>query len=401
MGPHKLTRWQKASAIVPMAVLVGAWGAALTNTGLATASNNINDSAIPDVPANAFSQPASVQSTPTPTGIDSKAGTVNAVSSLSTNGIPSAALAAYRRAEMLLNKADPSCNISWTLIAAIGRVESNHGRTGGNSVNSDGVSTPGIYGVALDGSGNNASIRDTDSGKYDNDGVWDRAVGPMQFIPGTWTAVGVDADGDKKKNPQDIDDAATSAGVYLCAGSDDLSKDSGARASVHRYNQSDDYVDLVMQIAGQYAKGDFTPSANGLSASPVLTNRANDQTLSPSERSQAKKQQAKARKVAAKKRNKKSGSSTSTAPQSGSTAGSGSGSGSTSPVPSSGDTAPKTGIKETTKKVTKPVTEIVPKPVTKVLTRVQAEAACNLKYPVRLTSAKIQAYNDCVYDLTH
>ena len=34
---RQLSRLQKASALVPMAVLVGAWGAAVTNSGLAGA----------------------------------------------------------------------------------------------------------------------------------------------------------------------------------------------------------------------------------------------------------------------------------------------------------------------------------------------------------------------------
>ena len=296
MAAHKLTRWQKASAIVPMAVLVGAWGAALTNSALATASSDSLNSAVPDVPTNPFDQPASVQTSTTPAGIDSKAGIVNAISSLSTNGIPAASLLAYHRAETLLDKADSSCKLPWPLIAAIGRVESNHGRVGGNSVNADGVSTPGIYGIPLNGSNNTARISDTDNGTYDKDAVWDRAVGPMQFIPGTWKLVGVDSDGDGIKNPQDIDDAATAAGVYLCAGAGNLSTDSGARSAVHRYNRSDEYVDLVLSIAAQYAKGEFTQSQNGYSTSSVLTSRSNDQTLTPSQRAKAKKQESKASK---------------------------------------------------------------------------------------------------------
>src|SRR5687767_7754402 len=112
---RQLSRLQKASALVPMAVLVGAWGAALTNSGLATAAGG-SDDVIPDVPTNPFDQPATVQKSPG--GIDPRAGADGAVSTLSTNGIPSAALYSYRRAETLLSKADKSCKLPWNLVAA-------------------------------------------------------------------------------------------------------------------------------------------------------------------------------------------------------------------------------------------------------------------------------------------
>jgi hypothetical protein len=282
---RQLSRLQKASALVPMAVLVGAWGAALTNSGLASAVGGADGDSIPDVPANAFDQPATVQKSPG--GIDPRAGAEGA---LATNGIPSAALYSYRRAETLLSKADQSCKLPWNLVAAIGRVESNHGRSNGNTLSEEGLAQPGIYGAPLNGNGV-AKISDTDQGALDNDTVWDRAVGPMQFIPGTWTNVGVDSDNDGKKNPQDIDDAATAAGIYLCAGSDDLSTDGGARSAVHRYNHSSSYVDLVMKISAAYAAGDFSQSPDGFPSSSIITSQSNDQTLTPKQRTDAKKNQ--------------------------------------------------------------------------------------------------------------
>ena len=283
---QQFSRLQKASVLVPMATLIGAWGAVVTSSGLATADADV----IPDVASNPFDQPATVQGTPG--GIDPRAGADGAVSTLSSNGIPSAALDAYRRAETLLNTSDKSCKLPWNLVAAIGRVESNHGRSNGNALTAGGLAQPGIYGVPLNGSGV-AKISDTDNGTLDNDTVWDRAVGPMQFIPGTWSNVGVDSDNDGKKNPQDIDDAATAAGVYLCAGSDDLSSDGGARSAVHRYNHSDSYVDLVMKISQAYGNGDFSQSPDGYPSSSVITSQSNDQTLTPKKRASAKLKQKK------------------------------------------------------------------------------------------------------------
>jgi hypothetical protein len=175
-----------------------------------------------------------------------------------TSSIPAAALAAYQRAATVIDAADTSCHLDWPLVAAIGRVESDHGRYGGNVLNADGVATPGIYGVPLTGAHGTQRVVDTDAGQYDHDRRFDRAVGPMQFIPSTWSLVGVDADGDSKRNPQDIDDAALGTAVYLCSGKEDLASDSGVNAAVYRYNHSGAYVALVKSIARSYASGSYS-----------------------------------------------------------------------------------------------------------------------------------------------
>lgn len=338
MGARKLSRWQKASALVPMSLLVVAWGAAISNTGLATASDRVSADDIPDVPATAFEQPASVQAAPP--GVDSRAGASGTLATLSTNGIPTAALSAYRRAEELLGKADPSCNLPWHLVAAIGRVESNHGRTGGNALDAKGVAKPGIYGIPLDGRDGIAEIRDTDNGGLDDDAVYDRAVGPMQFIPGTWRSVGVDADGDGKKDPQNINDAATAAAIYLCSGSGDLSTQDGAAAAVRRYNNSSEYVDLVLGISKAYASGDFTATPNGTSTGSVLTSRSFDQTLTPAQRRDAAKQEQKVQESTKKPRGTSSSSGGSS---SGSSGGSTGGSGGSTGGSSGGDSTGGSG----------------------------------------------------------
>ena len=191
---------------------------------------------------------------------------------LDNNGIPVRALQAYQKAASLVDAADAPCHIDWALLAAIGRVESNHARFGGNQLDSAGVAQPGIIGIALDGTNGTARIMDSDRGSLDRDTVYDRAVGPMQFIPSTWRVVGVDANGDGVKNPQDMADAATSTGIYLCSGPGDLNRPSDLRAAIMRYNASDSYVRTVTAIADAYRHGvralpaSALPAANSSSA---------------------------------------------------------------------------------------------------------------------------------------
>ncbi|MGI9156212.1 MAG: lytic transglycosylase domain-containing protein, partial [Marmoricola sp.] len=170
--------------------------------------------------------------------------------------IPGVALQAYQRAAGVIDASDKACHLPWTVLAAIGRVESDHGRFGSSALSNAGVSTPAVYGVPLDGRKHVQTIADTDGGSLDQDPMWDRAVGPMQFLPSTWSVVAVDGDGDGRRDPQDINDAALGAAVYLCAGDQDLATPAGQRAAVHRYNHSAAYVDLVLGIAQSYERND-------------------------------------------------------------------------------------------------------------------------------------------------
>lgn len=184
-------------------------------------------------------------------------------------GIPARALEAYRRSASLVVAADPACHLDWALPAAIGRVESNHARFAGNRLDSAGVTRPGIIGIRLDGTNSTARITDTDGGRLDRDTSYDRAVGPMQFIPGTWRVVGSDANGDGSKNPQDLADAATATAVYLCSGPGDLRVPDDLRAAIMRYNPSDAYVRTVTAIANAYRHGvSALPAADLPAASP-------------------------------------------------------------------------------------------------------------------------------------
>ncbi|MFC7528065.1 lytic murein transglycosylase [Actinoplanes sp. GCM10030250] len=167
-------------------------------------------------------------------------------------GIPVVAVQAYGYAELVTAKTTPSCHLSWTTLAAIGKVESGHGSHEGAVLGVDGNASPTIYGLPLDGQGGRQLIRDTDQGVVDRDTTYDRAVGPMQFIPSTWQAMEIDADNDGVKNPNDIDDAAMTAAAYLCKGGRDLSKADSWWDAVLTYNDVRPYAQEVFTTANDY-----------------------------------------------------------------------------------------------------------------------------------------------------
>jgi hypothetical protein len=71
------------------------------------------------------------------------------------------------------------------------------------------------------------------------------ALGWMQFMPATWKAYGVDANGDDKKDPYNPVDAIFAAGRYLkAAGSED-----DLRKALFAYNRADWYVESVLMRA--------------------------------------------------------------------------------------------------------------------------------------------------------
>ncbi len=109
-------------------------------------------------------------------------------------------------------------NLDWTVLAAVGAVESDHGR-------------PELVGVR---SGANSA----------------GAAGPAQFLAATWQRFGVDADGNGVADPHNAADAVNAMAAYLRA--------SGApdnwRRALWAYNHSDDYAARVLRRAATYRR---------------------------------------------------------------------------------------------------------------------------------------------------
>ena len=167
----------------------------------------------------------------------------------SVAGIPDRVLHAYRAV-------DGWCpGLRWQLLAGIGSIESGHGTSGGATTDPEtGEVTPHIFGIPLDGS---PGIQALPVGKWLGwhglAGPWQQAVGPMQFLPGTFDAWAVDHDGDGVANPHDIDDAVATAANYLCGGRDGEITDE--RAAAMRYNHDERYADQVIAYADELGDG--------------------------------------------------------------------------------------------------------------------------------------------------
>lgn len=203
------------------------------------------DAEAPDAPPLPAAQPADAGDMPRV--VDSEWLDATAEST----GIPRRALQAYVGAAVWAGENQSSCGLGWNTLAAVGEVETNHGRTDGSRIEESGDVSKPIIGARLDGRGVR-EIEDTDDGELDDDGEFDRAVGPMQFIPQSWAAHSRDGNGDGVEDPQNIDDAAITAAAYLCTGGS-LSSAPGWEKAVMSYNSSLDYVEAVRGSADRIA----------------------------------------------------------------------------------------------------------------------------------------------------
>lgn len=122
--------------------------------------------------------------------------------------------------------------LSWAVLAAIGKVETDHGRS----------TLPGVR------SGENYA----------------GAGGPMQFLASTWAAYGVDGNRDGRKDRHDPADAIHGAAKYLCANGAGKGGKQLERAIWH-YNHADWYVRKVLAQAARYAQ----PATSGRGAIAV------------------------------------------------------------------------------------------------------------------------------------
>jgi len=185
---------------------------------------------------------------------------LRATSTVSRLGFSLIAFDAYLQAAESMRDEPAACALDWATIAAIGDIESIHGTLGSRSISSNGNLSRPLLGVLLDGGASEAgadgeptsngfrAVPDSDDGVLDGSAEFDRALGPMQFLPSTWRIAGVDGNDDGVADPQNIHDAASAAAHYLCLVRADANSDELADR-LRRYNDSSAYVNEVLATA--------------------------------------------------------------------------------------------------------------------------------------------------------
>jgi hypothetical protein len=196
-------------------------------------------------------QPPALSGTPTP-GAPGAPGTPG-TGPINPNamGIPATVLAAYQRAADRVNAQTPGGHLRWQMLAGIGRVESEHAE--GGDVDANGTTRHPILGPQLDGTGGTEAVANAYGSRWDQAGHWARAVGPMQFLPSTWSRWGVDGNGDGVADPENVFDATLAAGDYLVADGRDLATAQGLRAAILAYNHSEQYYETVLRWIDAYS----------------------------------------------------------------------------------------------------------------------------------------------------
>jgi hypothetical protein len=196
-------------------------------------------------------------------------------------GIPGIVLEAYQNAANRTGAENPRCGVGWPVLAAIGRIESGHAR--GGRVDAKGTTLSPILGPQLSGGPGIAAISDSDGGRFDSDSTWDRAVGPMQFIPATWIRYAADGNSDGIADPHNVFDSTLAAARYLCAGGGDLRDPAALARAIFRYNHSETYVRDVLALAAAYAAGvtPLPPTTDGQVAAQAPIVQAAPSDLPP------------------------------------------------------------------------------------------------------------------------
>lgn len=160
-------------------------------------------------------------------------GVIDGISAGASVSAPSAIPDIPTRYMQLYEAAAAHYGVPWELLAAIGKVECDHGRDPDPSCTQQGA-------VNYAGAG-----------------------GPMQFLASTWATYGVDANGDGRADRWDPADAIYGAARYLKANG----APTDLQRAIYAYNHSTAYVQQVLDLMQRYRQQAATAPVGSTGAS--------------------------------------------------------------------------------------------------------------------------------------
>ncbi len=142
--------------------------------------------------------------------------------------IPELVYYAYRAAEMQMAVDNPECGLPWHLLAAVGRLASDHADGGRTDILGT-LTTPKI----------------APSG----------ALGPMLLPAAVWETHRADGNADGTADAQNVFDATLAASAWMCADGARLREPDGEARAVALFNGSPEYLADVRDWSATFAKG--------------------------------------------------------------------------------------------------------------------------------------------------
>jgi membrane-bound lytic murein transglycosylase B len=250
--PQRGPRWTRAllrhAVVAPAAVLVASGAVIAVTPALMSGPAVVPPAAETEDASAATTTPAVALPAQAPDTVEAASSTVGWFDDYRQPAaqIPPAALAAYQRSASVMAAAAPTCHLDWSVLAAIGRIASNHGGGEPQFIRPASTTRRVVVAAPID------RFPDTDAGRLDGDPEHDVGVGPLLILPTTWAVVAVDSDDDGTRDPEDLDDAALAAAVVLCGDGRNLSDPVDFREAAHMFNTAHRYPVLLARLARWY-----------------------------------------------------------------------------------------------------------------------------------------------------
>ena len=176
------------------------------------------------------------------TSVDALDGALSQIAST----LPGVAYSAYVRAAAAVHDEFPTCTVPPALLAGLGRIMTNHGRSQSRHLSPAGISSSPLVGVI------GAPVADSDGGVIDNSTTADFRVGPLQILPSQWMRVS--PLGNTAFETQSLFFSAKNAAQLLCRTSFDISTNEGLHRALNEFTSNSSLTEAILGSARQLSR---------------------------------------------------------------------------------------------------------------------------------------------------